>query len=107
VLEILKIKDYHSLHTLHLVHRILLDFAPPNLTDLLSLRSNTATSERSTRAHKLALHAPHVCRKVPEKSFSVKAYRLWNNLETHLNLCTNVSKFNSVNFENLLKLYDS
>jgi hypothetical protein len=73
-LELLKINDYHNLHILYLVHRILCGFATPYLIDLLSLRSATAISDRTTRAHRLALNAPHVGREVPEKSFSVKAY---------------------------------
>jgi hypothetical protein len=87
------------------VHRILHGFAPPYLTDLLSLRSTTAISEHSASAHRLALIAPHVGLEVPEKSFYVIAYRLWNDLDPQLCLCTNVSKFNSVNFNNMLNTF--
>ena len=99
----LKVKDYYELHTLHLVHRILHGFAPIYLNDLLVLRSSA--SDRVSRAHRLSLQAPRVGRDTPEKSFSVKAYRLWSALEPQLCLNENVLKFNSEIHVQMLKRY--
>ena len=74
------------------------------LNDLLVLRSSA--SDRVSRAHdRLSLQAPRVGRDTPEKSFSVKAYRLWSALEPQLCLNENVSKFNSEIHVQMLKRY--
>jgi hypothetical protein len=74
--QIHKIRERYELHVLHTTHRCLYGFAPTYLSSLFILRSEVVT-DRSSRAHALALQAPSVGRDIPEKSFSVLAHNLW------------------------------
>jgi hypothetical protein len=99
----LKIRERLDLQIMIQTHKILHGYAPPYLSPFFKVMSDVR--ERATRAHSLYLQAPLVGKKVPEKSFSVQAYRLWNNLSPAVCSTKNTATFRSCVEKNLLKLY--
>ena len=95
----LKIRERHELQILTQCHKILHGYAPPYLTDLLTLMGEAR--ERSSRSHDLYLKAPLVGRDAPEKSYSVLSYRYWNSLKPEVCKKKNSASFR-VTVENLL-----
>jgi hypothetical protein len=95
----LKIRERFDLQLLVMSHKILNGYTPNYLASCLTVMSDVHT--RSTRSHPLYLRAPFVGKSVPDKSFSVLAYRLRNNLKPNLCSTMNTGTF-PVNIESLL-----
>jgi hypothetical protein len=81
-LSLLKIKERHELHALHLSHSFLHGLNPPYLSSLFWKRVNV--TDRSTIAHTFSLQASRLRNNVLEKSFGANSYRLWNALPPKL-----------------------
>jgi hypothetical protein len=78
----LKIKERLDLSVCVTVHKILNNCAPEYLSDLFTVTRNIRSI--STRFHKLYFQAPLVGKNVPDGSFSVMGYRLWNDLKPEI-----------------------
>ena len=95
----LKIRERHDLQILVNCYKILHGYAPDYLSGMLTLMGSIRG--RPSRSHPYYLQAPLVGRDAPEKSFSVSAYRLWNNLKPELCKTKNIATFRK-NVENIL-----
>jgi hypothetical protein len=78
----LKISERRDVGVCVMMHKILNNCAPEYLNDLVTVMSTVCS--RETRSHKLYLQAPLVGKEVPEGSFAVMGYRLWNGLKPEL-----------------------
>jgi hypothetical protein len=92
--EILKVEDRRNLSILMQTHKILYKNCPDYLNDFATTMYDVNLAGR-TRAHKMTLLAPFVSVEVPELSFKVLSYRLWNKLKPELCLNENVNAFKS------------
>jgi hypothetical protein len=99
----LKVRERIDMQMLIHAHKILREYAPPYLSPFFNPMNQIR--ERVTRAHPLYLQAPLVGRCVPEKSFSVYAYRLWNSLEPTVCSIENTNTFRKHVESMLLKRY--
>ena len=53
--------------------------APPYLSNLFTTMEKVS-SRQGSRSHKLYLQAPSIKEGIPDSSFTVRGYRLWNSL---------------------------
>jgi hypothetical protein len=97
----LKIWERIDMQILWYTHKILHGYAPPYLNDFPTVMGDVHS--RVTRSHKFYLHAPG--KRIPDKSFSVYSYRLWNNLPPATCNINNTSTFRKQIEAILLKRY--
>jgi hypothetical protein len=97
----LKIRERIDMQILLYTHKILNGYAPPYLSSFLTVMGDVHC--RVTRSHKFYLQAPG--KQIPDKSFSVYAYRLWNNLQPSICNINNTSTFRKQIEAILLKRY--
>ena len=74
----LKVKERRALNVCVMTHKILHGYAPEYLNDIFTKMGNVRLRQ-GNRSHNLYLQAPHIG--VSNVSFTVKAYREWNNLQ--------------------------
>jgi hypothetical protein len=78
----LKIRERRDISICAMVHKILNNCAPQYLSDIFTVMTRIHT--RVTRSHKLYLQAPLVGKEVPDGSFAVMGYRLWNDIKPEI-----------------------
>ncbi|MGL5469451.1 MAG: reverse transcriptase family protein [Shewanella sp.] len=102
--NILNITDRRKLSLLCQTHKILYKNCPDYLKDFATTMMDVNLGAR-TRAHRMTLLAPFVSVEVPENSFKVACYRMWNALRPNLCLNANVNAFKSAIKKDLFAEY--
>jgi hypothetical protein len=90
-LQWLKIKERINLQIYTMTHKILHGYAPEYLQNMFIRMADIHS--RQTRAHSLYLLAPQVGKAIPDRSFTVFAYRLWNTLSADICSIKNTALF--------------
>ena len=79
----LKVSERLDIQICITTHKILHGYAPPYLSNLFTSMEKVS-SRQGSRSHKLYLQAPSIKEGIPDSSFTVRGYRLWNSLPSTL-----------------------